>query len=72
MLAGQGGACVCGRDDKLWIDHDHSCCNGDHTCGKCFRGLLCPQCNSAIGLCGDDPERLRLLADYLDKWRAKG
>lgn len=30
------------------------------------RGLLCHRCNVALGLAGDDPERLRSLAAYLD------
>ncbi len=26
-------------------DHDHSCCSGDKSCGKCLRGLVHRQCN---------------------------
>lgn len=31
------------------VDHDHNCCpQGDVTCGKCVRGLLCVKCNAAM------------------------
>ncbi|WP_425581794.1 endonuclease domain-containing protein [Streptosporangium vulgare] len=32
-----------------------------------LRGWLCGGCNAAIGHAGDNPIRLRALADYLDK-----
>lgn len=36
------------------IDHDHSCCPGEITCGECIRGILCRRCNSGLGLFRDD------------------
>jgi hypothetical protein len=54
MLEAQGYACAMGREpfadgQRIFIDHDHACCPGDKTCGKCVRGLLCLTCNIALG-----------------------
>lgn len=71
-LLARGKCDVCGksgdyRKGDLCIDHDHSCCpEPAQSCGKCVRGLLCSQCNWAIGQAGDSPERLRAMADYLE------
>lgn len=42
----------------------------DHKHGKppVPRALLCPNCNSAIGLLFDSPERCEAAATYLRKW----
>lgn len=64
-----GAKCaVCGQSDdgnarSLSIDHDHAT--------GCLRGVLCGRCNSAIGLAGDSPERLRKLAEYLESFCGK-
>jgi Recombination endonuclease VII len=34
---------------RLCWDHDHNCCSGYLTCGKCVRGLLCIACNKFMG-----------------------
>ncbi len=73
-LASQGGRCaVCRTADpgtKDWhIDHDHSCCPGMRSCGACVRGLLCTQCNTGLGMFGDDTERLHAAAVYLLRTR---
>lgn len=52
----------------LVVDHDHTCCPGAHSCGRCVRGLICRDCNSAAGLLVDSPNRARALAAYLDSW----
>jgi Recombination endonuclease VII len=46
-------------EERLCLDHCH-------TTGK-VRDALCHSCNSALGLMGDDPARLRAAADYLEK-----
>lgn len=70
LLQAQGGACaVCGalngtciysgeKTKSLGVDHDHKT--------GAVRGLLCSDCNRAIGQMQDDPERLRKAADYLE------
>ncbi|MFJ6281387.1 endonuclease domain-containing protein [Arthrobacter subterraneus] len=50
---------------RLSIDHDHACCPGDYSCGKCIRGLLCPNCNRGLGLFKDDAALLQSASSYL-------
>lgn len=38
-----------GRVQRLSVDHDHACCPGDGSCGKCIRGVLCVGCNFVLG-----------------------
>lgn len=69
LWAKAGERCeVCGAADSgersLSIDHDHQ--SGQ------LRGVLCAKCNSAIGMAGDSPERLRQLADYIESSRISG
>lgn len=75
MLADQGGVCAgCGLTPEengrsFAVDHDHSCCPEDRSCGRCVRGLLCAGCNFAVGHSKDDPAVLRNLASYLERVR---
>jgi hypothetical protein len=69
LLVAQGGACaVCGNGDReihyrsgkprlLAVDHHHGS-------GR-VRGLLCNNCNRALGLLKDDVSLLRRMIDYL-------
>lgn len=79
MLSTQGGCCrICGMDatqetqtDKggyrraFAVDHDHACCPGSISCGKCVRGLLCAMCNTGLGAFKDNPEILAAAMQYL-------
>lgn len=70
MLAKQAGGCaICGGTNasgrNLYVDHDHSCCRGGNSCGRCVRALLCDPCNRSIGLMRDNPARLEAAAAYL-------
>lgn len=70
MLASQDGKCaICPalpREDRaLDVDHDHSCCPGSTSCGKCVRGLLCERCNVLLGRAADSANLLMGCATYL-------
>jgi recombination endonuclease VII len=60
---------ICGSSGSgsrsLHVDHDHSCCPGVKSCGKCIRGVLCYTCNAAIGYFYDNPAILQKAIDYL-------
>lgn len=60
---------VCGSTRRLNIDHDHACCDRPGSCGKCVRGVLCGNCNTALGHARDDIERLRGLISFLERHR---
>jgi len=57
-LCGRGNS-QSGKSIRLCVDHNHKT-------GK-VRGLLCNQCNHAIGLFQDNPKLLRKAADYLEE-----
>lgn len=59
MYEEQGGVCkICKQDLRLVVDHCHET-------GR-IRGLLCNQCNIALGAFYDDSERLQVAIDYLN------
>ena len=63
QVARQGGRCAvpaCGRKPRRRLVGDHC-----HTTGR-FRGIICDNCNVAMGLTGDNPLLLRALADWLE------
>lgn len=52
----QQGCEICGAftEQKLHVDHDHSCCDYDNkvfeqSCGECVRGIICHGCNANVG-----------------------
>jgi hypothetical protein len=50
------------------IDHDHRCCPGKTSCGKCVRGLLCEGHNLGLGKFNDDPRLLLNAVAYLEEY----
>lgn len=52
----------------LSVDHDHRCCSGATSCGKCIRGLLCQPCNLILGNANDNIKTLKQLIGYLIKY----
>lgn len=72
ILAAQGGGCgICHSADPkhpsgtFLVDHDHTCCPGTKSCGRCVRGLLCNPCNTGLGGFRDQPELLRAAIQYV-------
>lgn len=69
LVIAQGGACaIClkpGTWETLCVDHDHACCPGFYSCGKCIRGALCRGCNGALGKMNDDTRALQRAIEYL-------
>lgn len=62
MLDEQDNACaVCKvsfATARIFVDHCHRTGN--------VRGLLCSQCNVALGMLGEEPKRIRALAQYAE------
>jgi hypothetical protein len=61
----EAGVCdACGSEfastRDCHIDHDHET--------EATRGTLCGGCNKALGMVGDDPDRLLALVAYLMTW----
>ena len=74
----QGGVCaICqratGAKRKLAVDHDHACCRGRTSCGRCVRGLLCTNCNKLLAHLRDDELAVTRALHYLQcppAWRS--
>lgn len=69
ILNDQNNSCaICFRsfnETTIQVDHDHKHCPGTFGCNICVRGLLCSNCNTAIGLFKDKVMLLNNAAGYL-------
>lgn len=76
-LLAQGNQCpICERSfdgsskASSWVvDHDHSCCPAQPTCGECNRGIICGGCNTALGLASDSVDVMAASIAYLNSGR---
>lgn len=71
LFEAQGGVCfVCKHPERerksMSVDHDHACCVGRRSCGKCVRALLCSSCNSLEGKLAANLELVRQLLAYME------
>lgn len=67
-----GGQCwQCRKRKGRQVDHDHKCCAGKTSCGRCVRGLLCGPCNKFLGLIGDSISILLNGVDYLKEYQRR-
>jgi hypothetical protein len=72
LLEKQNGGCgICGSKTpggrgRFHIDHDHTCCPTEKTCGKCVRGLLCYTCNVKLYVIENGWAKKAI--EYLEKW----
>jgi hypothetical protein len=68
-LEKQGGTCaVCKVEETIQIFNATISLSVDHNhlTGK-VRGLLCRNCNLALGLLNEDPETIQALAKYIEE-----
>jgi len=69
MMQDQNGKCLlCDvnlNNVQFNIDHDHKCCEGRYSCGKCVRGILCGMCNRGLGHFKDNIQTLEKAIKYL-------
>lgn len=69
LLARFEGKCwMCRKSKARQIDHDHSCCSGKTSCGKCVRGILCGPCNKFLGYIRDSLQVALNMAWYLENY----
>lgn len=67
----QDHCCAICRSDFSEMDPRHTHADHDHLTGE-KRGLLCGQCNRALGLMNDSPLLLRRAAEYLENPPLRG
>lgn len=76
LLSKQNGCAICHYSNSLFpiwwaIDHDHTCCNINTSCGKCVRGILCSHCNRGLGQFKDSVDILENAKKYLKDRKSK-
>lgn len=60
LIDSQDGLCaICQKREAVHVDHDHAT-------GQ-VRGVLCFQCNAALGQVADSSETLRRMIDYVER-----
>ncbi len=69
FLTDQDWRCaICGTrlhsKTEAHLDHNHECCS--QGCEKCYRGVLCRDCNWGLGRFHDNVEILDSAAAYLE------
>jgi hypothetical protein len=70
----QGHRCpICTADisGHYVVDHDHACCPGVRSCGRCVRGFLCDGCNLGLGAFQDSPGTMRAAISYLERFAGR-
>jgi Recombination endonuclease VII len=66
LLKTKSGLCpICDKRPQAVIDHDHDCCPGPLSCGKCVRGFICTGCNTGLGWLGDTADTIYKAYKYL-------
>ena len=68
MMLEQSGKCAICMIELVRERHKRGSVNVDHchSTGR-VRGLLCSECNRALGQFNEDPVRMRSAADYMDR-----
>lgn len=67
ILQRQNGVCAICKTFKLRANDAHLCIDHSHKTNK-VRGLLCSNCNSAIGKLNDDINLLKNAIEYLESY----
>lgn len=73
LLIEQNNSCAVCREVftesiKPWVDHDHNCCKGQKSCGKCLRGLLCSKCLTLASIMETRFHHMDNMFRYLTKY----
>jgi hypothetical protein len=68
MVARQHGRCAVCKRREAFTDGRSWCIDHDHVTGQ-VRGLLCSDCNRAVGLFQDDPKIIGRAGRYVERHR---